>query len=561
MEDLVTTKAPSESEFADLVDSLAADPNQRQQLTELLREDHPFYDQRGSATIVEMRGWVLLALARNEISDDELLFVLEELDTGVDPYLVAAAASALRSYPNPNSALAPYVLRALNQIRYHDDPVSFQAYGDYATSSSGTSPVRELLATSAWLGPHARGVLPEIEAIVQSGGLSKKALLEANRALEIIRGSDQREPPDSDSCCTLPAGLLSKISWSSNSRHGTVQIDETVFEDQDSDRITFKEFFHGRPSIVVFFYTRCGNPLKCSLTITKLARIQKLLQEQGLVEQIKTAAITYDPAFDLPVRIRSYGQNRSVRLDAGHRMLRTTEGINALREHFKLGVNFIESLVNRHRIEAYVLDAKGRIAASFERLHWDEQELINRAVEVLSEKNDLPPTDVVPPRRSAVTRTASPLLATLASLGVAFFPKCPICWAAYLSLFGIAGLNQIPYSPWLQPILITAMIINIVSVWLRSRATCQRLGLYLVAAGALIIIIARMGFGWEKAAIPGVLLTLAGSVVSAINSRGNRKNSIGLFNERSRASTSITLWRSFFPLSWRGKAGRQPSGS
>src|SRR6185436_13878044 len=194
MEDLVTTKVPSESEFADLVESLAADPNRRQQLAGLLREDHPFYDQRGAATIIEMRGWVLLALARTEISDAELLFLLEELDTGVDPYLVAAAARALRSYPNPNSALAPFVLRALNQIRYHDDPVSFQAYGDYATSSSGTSPVCELLATSAWLGPHARGVLPEIEAIVQSGGLSNKALWEANRALDFIRGGDQREP-------------------------------------------------------------------------------------------------------------------------------------------------------------------------------------------------------------------------------------------------------------------------------------------------------------------------------------------------------------------------------
>ena len=552
MDDLVTTKAPSESEFADLVDSLAADPNRRQQLTDLLREDHPFYNQRGAATIVEMRGWVLLALARTEISDEELLFVLEELDAGVDPYLVAAAACALRSYPNPDSALAPFVLRALNQIRYHDDPVSFQAYGDYATSASGTSPVRELLATAAWLGPHARRVLPEIEAIVQSGGLSKKAMLEADRALEIIRRSDQAEPLDSDNCCTLPAALLSKISWSSNSRHGTEQIDETVFEDQDSARITFKEFFHGHPSIVVFFYTRCGNPLKCSLTITKLARIQKLLEEQGLVDQINTAALTYDPAFDRPVRIRSYGQNRSVRLGAGHRMLRTTEGINALRNHFKLGVNFIESLVNRHRIEAYVLDAKGRIAASFERLHWDEQQLIDRAVEVLSEKNDLPPTEVVPARRPAITRSASPVLATLASLGVAFFPKCPICWSAYLSLFGIAGLNQIPYSPWLQPILITAMLINVVSVWLRARVTRQRWGLYLVSAGALVIIVGKMGFGWEKAAIPGVLLTLAGSVVSAMSSRASRKNSTGLLNELWRGRSSINLRRLWFSQSWRG---------
>jgi protein SCO1/2 len=384
-----------------------------------------------------------------------------------------------------------------------------------------------LLVTFAWLGPQAKGVLPELEAIANSGGLSKKAMLEANRALEIIRGSDQAELLDSDSCCTLPAGLLSKISWSSNSRHGTEQIDETVFEDQDGDRITFKEFFHGRPSIVVFFYTRCGNPLKCSLTITKLARIQRLLEEQGLVDQINTAAITYDPAFDLPVRIRSYGQNRSVRLDAGHRMLRSTDGINALRRHFKLGVNFIESLVNRHRIEAYILDAKGRIAASFERLHWDEQELIDRAVAVLSEKNDLPSTEAVSPGRAAVTRGASPVLATVASLGVAFFPKCPICWSAYLSLFGIAGLNQIPYSPWLQPILITAMIINVASVWLRARVTRQRWGLYLVSAGALIIIVAKTGFGCGKGChVPRrPFNTLGRSVVSSDEPRASRNKS------------------------------------
>ena len=164
-------------------------------------------------------------------------------------------------------------------------------------------------------------------------------------------------------------------------------IESTVFEDHEGESITFKEFFHGHPSIVVFFYTRCDNPLKCSLTVTKLARIQKLLEAQGLADQIHTAAITYDPAFDLPERLRVYGQDRGVRMDARHRMLRATDGIDALRRHFKLGVNFIESLVNRHRIEAYILDAEGRIAASFERLHWDEQEVVDRAIEVLEEKS------------------------------------------------------------------------------------------------------------------------------------------------------------------------------
>ena len=121
-----------------------------------------------------MRGWILLALARSGLSDQALIFVLEELDTGIDAYLVAAAARALRSYAQPNETFAPFVGRALNQIRYHDEPMSFESYGEYATSSTGTSAVSELLATLAWLGPNARAVLPQLERWRAEHGLSRK---------------------------------------------------------------------------------------------------------------------------------------------------------------------------------------------------------------------------------------------------------------------------------------------------------------------------------------------------------------------------------------------------
>jgi protein SCO1 len=505
----------SEPEFAELVGQLS-DPDQ---LTDLLREDHPVYDQRGAATVVQMRGWVLLALARVGVTDKTLVYVLEELDTGVDPYLVAAAAFALRSYAKPNKTLAPFVIGAFNQIRYKDQPVSFTGYGEYATSSSATSAVTELLITLAWLGPHAREVRPELEAVVRSGGLAKKRLIEANLALEAMCTVDQGE---TESCCALP----SRFWWSRDSRRDAVSIESTEFEDHDEIPITFKEVFKGHPSIVVFFYTRCDNPLKCSLTVTKLARVQKLLAAQGVAEQIHTAAITYDPEFDLAKRIRRYGEDRSVHLAPNHRMLRTTKGMTALREHFKLGVNFIESLVNRHRVEAYVLDSDGRIAASFERLHWDEQEVVDRAVELLSESTE----SKVKTTGGARTTT---VLGTIAAVGLAFFPKCPICWAAYLSMFGIAGLNQIPYSPWLQSLLAVALLINVLSVWIRGWFTNRMLGPYLVTAGAIIIVISKLNAGLEKAAIVGVVLTLTGSLLSALGSQLNASRILTFLSSRS----------------------------
>ncbi|MEO7318329.1 MAG: SCO family protein [Chthoniobacteraceae bacterium] len=389
MKNTTSTGALSESQFAALVDAMACDPDRRGQLTDLLREENPLYGERGSATIVRMRGWVLLAMARAGVSDAALIFVLEELDTGTDAYLIAAAACALRSYPRPNAALAPFVMRALTNIRYRDEPVSFATYGEYAVSSTGKSAVLELLATLAWLGSHARGIVHELELLrAEGGGLSTARRIDVERALLAIRVADEAANSSAHACCGAPPDGAGNMSFRpSDSRGNSAPIASLVLEDHKGELITFSEFFEGQPSIVAFFYTRCDNPMKCSLTITKLARIQKMLEAQGLADRIRTAAITYDPTFDLPRRLRVYGRDRGLRMDEWHRILRATDDNDTLRKHFELGVNFIESLVNRHRIELYIVDAKGRTAVSFERLHWDEQQVVIQAIEVLKEKH------------------------------------------------------------------------------------------------------------------------------------------------------------------------------
>lgn len=508
----------SEQHFASLVDELARDGDRSGELLELLREDHPLYDGRGTNAVIRMRGWVLLSLARVGLPDDALVFVLEELETGVDPYLIAAASRALRSYSTPQAAFAPFVMRALTHIRYRDDPVSLERYGEYAVGSSGTSAVRELLNTLVWLGPKAKDVFTEIEDLrKEPSGLSRKFKQDLDQVVKAIRMFDADEQND---CCALPDTLGHMFSWTKGSRRSCAPIESTTFQDQSGNTLTYDEFFTNRPSIVVFFYTRCDNPLKCSLTITKLCRIQNLLLERGLNDQIQTAAITYDPAFDLPERIYRYGENRGVTFGERHRMLRAIDGFDAVRKHFKLGVNFVESLVNRHRVEVFVLDNLGRIAASFERLHWDEHEVVRRATEVLQE----PKGPATPATRrediNATRKIATPLFGTFAALGLALFPKCPLCWAGYMSLFGIAGLEGIPYSPWLQPLLAVVIAINLASVWLRARATGRMMGFMLVSAGALTIVLSKVS-GMQKAAIGGVLLTLVGSFVSTFATRNH----------------------------------------
>jgi protein SCO1 len=488
----------SEARFAEIVDDLAGSRDTGG-LLDLLREANPCYSQRGSAAIVRMRGWVLLAFCKTGLPEDGLPFLLEELDAGMDPYLVAAAARALRFYPARAPDFAPFVLRALKTMAGRDEPVSFAAFGEYAVADGGTSAVRELIETVAWLGPAARAILPEAaELAARPGAFSKAVLSQLHRALAAIENNNK----NASECCPLPAGVRGAVAWLTGKKGDTTNIDVT-FEDHAGQSVSFSEFFSGKPSIAVFFYTRCDNPLKCSLTITKLGRIQKLLEERGLGSRIRTAAITYDPAFDLPNRLRDYGERRGLRLGPDHRMLRSPEGLDALRRQFALGVNFLGSLVNRHRIEAYVLLANGQIAYSFERLRWDEEEVVNRVVESLQAP--------APPALS--------FWGSVASLGVAFFPKCPVCWAAYLSVFGITGLERIPFSPWLEPALACLVLINLASAWISARSTGRFAGACLATTGALAIALSKPE--WLQPAW-GVALTAAGSLMTALQFRQAR---------------------------------------
>jgi protein SCO1/2 len=160
-------------------------------------------------------------------------------------------------------------------------------------------------------------------------------------------------------------------------------ISDIELEDQDGNTLAFGRFFGRKPSVVAFFYTKCDNPNKCSLTVTKLARLQKILEEERLDGLLRIAAITYDPEYDLPRRLKAYGENRGVTFGDDIRMFRARSGFHELQEYFQLGVNFTGTTVNLHRIELFVLDSRGEIVATFARLRWDIQEVLEQAKALL----------------------------------------------------------------------------------------------------------------------------------------------------------------------------------
>lgn len=66
-----------------------------------------------------------------------------------------------------------------------------------------------------------------------------------------------------------------------------------------------------------------------------------------------------------------------------------------------------------------------------------------------------------PPRAKKVAGFARATGSILISFLYAFFPKCPICWAAWMSVFGSFGLSKIPYQPWLLPVMCLLLLFHL----------------------------------------------------------------------------------------------------
>lgn len=323
-----------EEDVAATIDAVRRAPERVSELVALLPESLPVYEGRSSAEVTRLRAYLLASFAETGLPADALPYVLEALESGHEPYEVAGAAIALRGFEGSAAEVMPYLRHARRNMNGTDSIVSFESYDPRWPYAQPTTAVAEVSRTIAALEAHADNA--------------------------------------PHACCHEPPRVA-------DAEPNVAVPFDAAFEDQHGRAETFEGFFCGKPSFVAFFYTRCDSPYKCSLTVTKLAEIQALLEERGLPEKLRLAAITYDPAFDVPRRLELYGRDRGVRFGDDVRFFRTTSGFDRVSRYFRLGVGYGPSTVNRHRIEAHLLDARAEIARSFTRLQWTPEAVLAAA--------------------------------------------------------------------------------------------------------------------------------------------------------------------------------------
>jgi hypothetical protein len=109
-------------------------------------------------------------------------------------------------------------------------------------------------------------------------------------------------------------------------------------------------------------------------------------------------------------------------------------------------------------------------------------------------------------------KTGRTIPSIILSIIVAFFPKCPICWAVYMSMLGSFGIAEIPYMRWLLPVFLAFLAFHL---WLLYKKVPQKgYGPFLLSVlGFSIMLLAKFIFiTQEWLAIFGMGFILFGSL-------------------------------------------------
>lgn len=147
---------------------------------------------------------------------------------------------------------------------------------------------------------------------------------------------------------------------------------------QDGKPIRLSQY-KGRSVALTFVYTRCPQPDQCTLMSTNFAAIEKDLQQQADVyAKTHLLSITFDPEYDTPKVMRSYGASHSGRYsDEAFKHWEfatgTAEQVKSIAEYFGVR-SFKDSTTGKeeliHSLRTAVIDPQGKLAKLYRGNEW-----------------------------------------------------------------------------------------------------------------------------------------------------------------------------------------------
>lgn len=124
-------------------------------------------------------------------------------------------------------------------------------------------------------------------------------------------------------------------------------------------------------------------------------------------------------------------------------------------------------------------------------------------------------------RRPAVNGSLRGAWGAGLALLVALLPKCPFCWASYLSFMGLSAATWAPLHAALLPTLTVLFLVHVFALYKRSRRHENYLPVWCSALGFLGLVVSYQ-IELSGVRVVALLLILAGSMIDGLRSRASR---------------------------------------
>jgi len=487
-----------DQKVATWIDKMRNSENARS-LIPLLSYDHAIYAQRSTNETIRIRGYLMAAFEATGLPQKGLGYFLEELDNAHNPYILAGAAIGLRGLRKPTPRIMTALLEAVQRLQYADDMVCFDQFKPDWRIRKGQPALVVLLHTIALFSNR----LPISKKALQELTVEKRLPQNGLALCDYIVQQQKRfgkEHAIAEDCCGYPTVRRRKFL------NAPLSFKNIQVEDHNGLSHRLVDLMRDKPTVLSFFYTRCDNAYRCSLTIARLGWLQKALQKEGIAKEVQLLAISFDGAFDLPYRMKAFSAYRGLQCNDHARCLRVPSGMEKLLGLLRPGVNFNNGLVNHHGVAFFVFDRFGYLKQRIPATQWNETALKDDLLALRNQKVTL--------ARKA-KNTIGPGLSVVYSVALAFFPKCPLCAAAYLSALGISSAGLLRYHRLLLPVLVLLFAWHLQAVARRAWQRNWYLPLVLSLGGAACVAWSAFGTPGSWWSYLGIFLIATGSLLNS----------------------------------------------
>jgi protein SCO1 len=151
---------------------------------------------------------------------------------------------------------------------------------------------------------------------------------------------------------------------------------EGAFVDQEGAPRTLSDW-RGSASVITFIYTRCPLPDFCPRMERNFVELQRaILEDPALQGRARLIAISFDPEYDTPDRLRAHAQAVGARPEIWTYLTGATDAVERFAATF--GVSVIRNPDNAaditHNLRTVVLDSQGRVHEIFSGNDWTPSE-------------------------------------------------------------------------------------------------------------------------------------------------------------------------------------------